>query len=175
MYSGKTSIGAALDLGDVDLALADLELAIDGVAVLLERLGVDLGDDLVRVVVLRTDDDRLGRAAVASSDPPSSGSPEAHPARATVAPTATAANAASRPFPAVIILDSLHVMGRPTAARGRVGPERSSADLDDPHAGGHDEALGERETSVDDEREDDHEDGSAEHLGVVAGLEALRR
>jgi hypothetical protein len=53
----------ALDLGDVHLALADAEVALDGVAVLLERLGVELGDDLVRVVVLRADDDRLGRTA----------------------------------------------------------------------------------------------------------------
>ena len=57
---GEDVDGAALDLGDVDLALADPELAIDGVAVLLERLGVELGDDLVGVVVLRADDDRLG-------------------------------------------------------------------------------------------------------------------
>ena len=42
-----------------------------------------------------------------SFDPPSSGSPDAHPARATVAPTATAASATSRPFPAVIMFDSL--------------------------------------------------------------------
>ena len=46
--------------GQVGLALPDAELAVDRVAGGLEGLGVDLGDDLVGVVVLRADDDGRG-------------------------------------------------------------------------------------------------------------------
>src|SRR5690606_8633503 len=53
---------ARFDRRDVRVALADLELALDGVPRVLERLRVDLGDDLVRVVRLRADDDRLAVA-----------------------------------------------------------------------------------------------------------------
>ena len=45
-------------LGHVDLALADPQLAFDRESGALERLGVDLGQDLVRVVVLRPHHDR---------------------------------------------------------------------------------------------------------------------
>src|SRR5690606_9650322 len=41
----------------VGVALADAELALDGEAVVLEGLRVDLGDDLVGEVRLRSDDD----------------------------------------------------------------------------------------------------------------------
>jgi hypothetical protein len=51
-----------LDLGHVRVALPDVELALHLVPGALERLGVDLGDDRVRVVVLRTDDDRVARS-----------------------------------------------------------------------------------------------------------------
>ena len=47
-----------LDLGHVDLALADPQLALHRESGPFEGLGVGLGDDLVRVVVLRADDDR---------------------------------------------------------------------------------------------------------------------
>ena len=43
---------AGFDLREVDLALTDSELAFDGVPGFLERLGVDLRDDLVGVLLL---------------------------------------------------------------------------------------------------------------------------
>ena len=46
-----------LERGHVGVALTDVEVALDREAGALESLGVDLGDDLVRVVRLRTDDD----------------------------------------------------------------------------------------------------------------------
>ena len=54
---------AGLELGQVDLPLADLVLAGDGQARLLHHLGVELGDDLVGVVLLAADDDRAAGVA----------------------------------------------------------------------------------------------------------------
>ena len=54
---------AGLDLGHVDLTLTDPHLSVHRVPGVLQGLGVDLGDDLVRVVVLRTHDERR-RAAL---------------------------------------------------------------------------------------------------------------
>src|SRR5690606_33367532 len=56
---------AVLERGHVRVALADREVALDGEALGLERLSVDLGDDLVRVVRLGAHDDRVGRGAAA--------------------------------------------------------------------------------------------------------------
>src|SRR5690606_36915298 len=61
---GEQADRAGLDLRHVGIALPDAELSLHGVARALERLGVDLRDDLVRVVRLGADDDRVGRARV---------------------------------------------------------------------------------------------------------------
>ena len=125
---GEHVDGAVLDLGDVHLALADAEVALDRVAVLLERLRVELGDDLVGVVVLRTDDDRLRRLAVARRS-----------AAERIA-RRTPCQGYCRPDrdrcecnePALSCCDHSgfpSLMGRPMATRGRTGPERSSGVL----------------------------------------------
>ena len=49
---------AGLKLGQVDLALADLVLPCDGQSHFLHHLGVELGNDLIGVVLLAADDDR---------------------------------------------------------------------------------------------------------------------
>ena len=51
---------AGLELGQVDLALADLVLPGDSQAHFLQHLGVELGDDLVGVVLLAAHDDGTG-------------------------------------------------------------------------------------------------------------------
>ena len=51
---------AGLDLGQVDLALSDLVLARDRIARRLQHLGVDLGDDLVGIVLLAAHDNGPG-------------------------------------------------------------------------------------------------------------------
>ena len=54
---------AGLDLGHVDLTLTDPHLSVHRVPRIFQGLGVNLGDDLVRVVVLRPHDERC-RAAL---------------------------------------------------------------------------------------------------------------
>ena len=48
---------AGLELGQVDLALADLVLPCDSQSHFLHYLGVELGNDLIGVVLLASDDD----------------------------------------------------------------------------------------------------------------------
>ena len=56
---GKEVDRAGFELGHIGFALPDAELAVDGDVFGFEGLGVDLGDDLAGVVVLRADDDRV--------------------------------------------------------------------------------------------------------------------
>ena len=161
---------AVLDLGDVHLALADAEVALDRVAVLLERLRVELGDDLVRVVVLRTDDDRLRRLAVARRS-----------AAERIA-RRTPCQGHCRPDrdrcecnePALSCCDHSgfpSLMGRPTAARGRAGPERSSGVLAARTPAGTTRRWVSAKHPSTTSASTITRIGSAEHLGVVAGLQ----
>src|SRR5690348_14111326 len=93
--------------------------------------------------------------SVSPPDPSSRGSPEAHPARATVAPTATAARATSRPFP-VRNISFPSMMG---SAHGRAGPGRAGAEVrggaTDPDALGHHESFEQCEGAVEHEGKGD--------------------
>ena len=169
---------AALEGGEVGVALADLEVARDREAGLLERLRVDLGDDLVRVVGLRADDDGcLCRRPDPSPEP----SPllEPHPARVNATPTATAVKASRPLFLAVNIMFFLFIVwwefppphAPPDWRDAELSAARSGRAVGDDAV---DDVGRDAEQRVEQQGERDDDDRGAEHLLVAAQRDALQ-